>query len=217
VTNSSILIFGNSQAGALIQASKIVLNNDSVYWLATPSTLPRFHGSILSGQKNKLVSNIAGECNVSQFDVFIFSAFGSGSPRDKRWNHPIFEICARPTSDAMLKRLILSHTAAIRNLLQSLTKSGIEDVLCQPWPRPTFEALSNHDSLDLEHAWQHFCAVETYVLEEFCIQNGISLLKYPSGTEIFTPHELVTTNDPFHVNPSYGEKILQQVTKALKP
>lgn len=213
----SLLIIGNSQAGALISASKSLCDEYSVSWFAVPGGLPQLDGSILISHKNTVSNCSSSDCVISNFDTILFSALGSGSPREARWNHPIFEISSRPTSDELLRRLILSHTAAARHLLSEIrSQNTYSKLFCQRWPRPPQKELEERLGFDVKRNWTRFCEAENSVLEEFCQKNGILLLPYPKGNEYFSAPDLLSSNDPFHVGTSYGNEILMSFKNSVQ-
>lgn len=211
----SCLIFGNSQAGCVIAASPAFHEKATFSWFATPGSVPTLRGATLTATTETISTNLPADHDIDAFPVLLYCALGAGSPRERRYNHPFFEISDRPTSDGVLKRLILSQTAAARALLRAVAARRPGAVVCQPWPRPAQGALWEGENPDLLAHWTRFCAFETQVLQEFCASINLHLLPYPAGTALFTPPALSHAHDPFHMNVDYGTQVLDLLTRHI--
>lgn len=218
MTKAKILIIGNSHAGALIAASS-VLKKAGLYvdWLCQPSALPQINDyGLIEGNNSAQLKVVKSREYIllKDYDYVLFSAFGSGNPRERKWNHPYFELQNQPLSTSLFSKIILSHLNSQINFIDKLVSVFSGNIFCQRQPRPLKSAIEGiYSDMNLIR-WERYCECESNIIRNKADIWNVKLLNFPEKCELFTSDELVST-DPFHVNPHYGEIILKKFLSEL--
>lgn len=212
--NSNILIIGNSHAGALIAASNVLKKSGVIVdWICQPSALPLIHESgLVEGNNSAEINVVKSKENIflNDYGSVLFSAFGSGNPRERKWNHPYFELQLQPLSTSLLQKIILSHLKNQILFIDKLVSVYKGNIFCQPQPRPLKKAI---DGINIENnykLWKRYCRAEIDLVSNKLESCKVNLLKYPNECEFFTKESYISS-DPFHVNQYYGEIILDNI------
>lgn len=217
-----VLVIGNSHAGTLRSANGLFLarKDIAVDWLVTPANMrfevvretgevgpPASYANHPSAGAMKRIGHRGDRIVLGDYAVVIYSAVGIRPP-ELVADHPVFELAARPVSEALLRALIGHHgnIAEHRRNIAGFRAAGFTgEILCESWLRPC--RLPPGVSLA---QWERVCDAEACVVEGILAAEGARGLGPVAGCAYLTSVDLVLDPDVpnVHGNADYARRLV---------